>query len=939
MLDALHDADLRLVVCRHEGGAANMAEAYGKLTGRPGVCLVTRGPGATHASIGVHTAFQDSTPMLLLVGQVARGHVGREGFQELDYRQVFGPVAKWVDADRRRRARPGGRSPARSRVATSGRPGPVVVALPEDMLVEEADVGDARPFVPATSGPGVAGLERVQALLAAARQPLIVVGEGGWTAQAGADVMAFAEASGIPVAASWRCQDYVDNTSPAYAGHAGLAIAPPLAQRIRDADVLLLLGGRFGEVPSGGYSLLDVPAPAQRLIHVHPDPDELGAVYQPEVGIVSALAPFAAALRALDCPPDGLRDGLIAAAHADHERFLADVRELPGALQMTDVMAVLRERLPPDAILTSGAGNFTVWAHRFYAFTRYPTQLAPRSGAMGYGVPAAVAAKALHPDRVVVCLAGDGDFLMTGQELATAVQHDLPIVVLVVNNGMYGTIRMHQERAYPGRVVGTDLVNPDFAAYARAFGAHGAIVERSEDFAGAFEDGARERSSRPDRAARGPRGDHPAPDADGAAGVNGMATADPRPGTEAGVREALDALEAHDGLNAVITLCRDEALARARTGTVAGRLAGVALVVKDLIDTAGVRTTYASRLHAEHVPDRSAPAVAALEAEGAIVVAKTNADEFAWGATGQNPVFGDVVNPRRPGRIAGGSSGGNAAVLAAGLVPLALGTDTGGSVRMPAAACGVVGLKPALGEVSVAGVHPLAPSYDTVGPMARTVRECALAHAVLSGTPLVAPRASLAGLRVGVLTAPPDLTGQAGAAGGRDPRADVVLALFAASRRPRARGRAAVSRGRHLADLRRRGGGRARRDVPLLRGRLRPHDPGQARRGAGRRPRRPRRRVPRPGGLAHGGGHRPGRRRHRVPDARSRRAPAGRGRRARGASRALGLHPAVQHPRLAGDRHRRAAAGRPRQPHAARRGPRARARRRSRREPAGRTCG
>jgi acetolactate synthase-1/2/3 large subunit len=423
--------------------------------------------------------------MLLLVGQVARPYAGREGFQELDYRQVFGPVAKWAtqidSADRVPEVL------ARAwALATSGRPGPVVIALPEDMLRDEADVPDARPHVPVAPSPAAEDLERLRALLAGAARPLIVVGEGGWTAQAGADVLAFAESSGVPVAASWRCQDYVDNRSPVYAGHAGLAMDPALARRIREADVLVALGGRLGEIPSAGYTLLDAPVPRQRLVHVHPDPDELGAVYQPELGIVSGLPQFAAALRALACPPAAIRDGLAAEAHAEYERNLADVRDLPGDLRLSDVMAVLRERLPDDAIITSGAGNFTVWAHRYYEFTRYGTQLAPRSGAMGYGVPAAVAAKAIHRDRPVVCIAGDGDFLMTGQELATAVQEELAIVVLVVNNGMYGTIRMHQERNYPGRVVGTDLVNPDFGAYARAFGAYGSVVERSEDFADAL---------------------------------------------------------------------------------------------------------------------------------------------------------------------------------------------------------------------------------------------------------------------------------------------------------------------------------------------------------------------------------------------------------------------------------------------------------------------
>jgi acetolactate synthase I/II/III large subunit len=487
VLDALHDSELRLIVTRHEAGAANMAEAYGKLTGRPGVCLVTRGPGATHASVGVHTAFQDSTPLLLLVGQVARDTIGREGFQELDYREVFGGLAKWATQVDRAERLPEILARAFS-VATSGRPGPVVVALPEDMLTETADVPDAVPHRPVAASPGAAELERLRELLGAARRPLAIVGEGGWSAQAGADITAWAQDNAVPVAASFRCQDYVDNRSPAYAGHAGLGMDPALARRIAEADVLLAIGGRLGEVPSSGYTLVRAPVPEQRLVHVHPDPDELGAVYEPELGIVSGLGQFAAAARALGPAGAHERAGLLAEAHGAYERNLREARDLPGAVQLSAVMAALRERLPEEGILTCGAGNFTVWAHRYYEFTRYPTQLAPRSGSMGYGFPAALAAKAVHPDRPVVCLAGDGDFLMTGQELATAVQEQLDVVVLVVNNGMYGTIRMHQERRYPGRVVGTDLVNPDFVAYARAFGAHGALVERSEDVAGALDE-------------------------------------------------------------------------------------------------------------------------------------------------------------------------------------------------------------------------------------------------------------------------------------------------------------------------------------------------------------------------------------------------------------------------------------------------------------------
>jgi acetolactate synthase I/II/III large subunit len=491
VLDALHDAPVRLVVTRHEGGAANMAEAYGKLTGRPGLCLVTRGPGATHASNGVHTAKQDSTPMLLLVGQVAREAAGREGFQELDLPAVFGSMAKWAaqieDAERIPEL------VARAfAVATSGRPGPVVLGLPEDMLFDAVDVPDAPPHAPPVPAPPARGaMTRLAELLAEAERPLAIVGEGAWTARTGALVAAFAEAQRIPVAASWRCQDFVDNASPAYAGHAGLGMDAALAQRIRDADLLLAIGGRLGEITTDGWSLLRPPAPGQRLVHVHPDPDELGTVYRPELAIACGLEAFAEAAAAL--PPAGAdrRLGLLEVARAEYARNLGDVVDLPGDVQMSAVMAALRVRLGPDAILCNGAGNFSIWAHRYYEFHRHPTQLAPRSGSMGYGLPAAIAAKAVHPERDVVCIAGDGDFLMTGQELATAVQEDLPVVVLVVNNGMYGTIRMHQERRYPGRVVGTDLRNPDFTAYARAFGAHGALVERSEDVPAALDEALR----------------------------------------------------------------------------------------------------------------------------------------------------------------------------------------------------------------------------------------------------------------------------------------------------------------------------------------------------------------------------------------------------------------------------------------------------------------
>ncbi len=485
VLDALYDAPIHLVSCRHEAAAANMAEAYGKLTGRPGVCLVTRGPGATHASVGVHTAYQDSTPMILLVGQVPRAMLGREAFQELDYPAVFGGLAKWATQVDRAERVPELLARAFA-VALEGRPGPVVLALPEDVLVEESDAADAAPARPARPAPDPAALDRLRELLAGSQRPLVIVGEGGWSAKTADDVLAFAEASEVPVAASFRCQDYVDNRSPVYAGHLTIGPDPKLAQRVLDADLVLAVGGRLGDIATRGYTLLEVPRPRQTLVHVHPDPDELGRVYEPELGVVSGLPEFAAAARALEPVDASARRAWTEAARAD---YLANLRHTPApdGVDLGEVMAHLRARLPADAIFTCGAGNFTVWAHRFYEFSQYGTQLAPRSGAMGYGVPAALAAKVVHPDRVVVCLAGDGDFMMASQELATAVQYELPVVVLVANNRMYGTIRMHQERLYPGRVSGTDLVNPDFAAYAASFGAHGELVERTEEFPAALE--------------------------------------------------------------------------------------------------------------------------------------------------------------------------------------------------------------------------------------------------------------------------------------------------------------------------------------------------------------------------------------------------------------------------------------------------------------------
>jgi acetolactate synthase-1/2/3 large subunit len=484
VLDALHDSPIRLVSCRHEQGAANAAEAYGKLTGRPGICLVTRGPGATQAAVGVHTARQDSTPMLLLVGQVPRAFRGREAWQEVDYAQAFGPIAKaaWeVDSAERI---PEHLARAYS-TALSGRPGPVVLALPEDVLSEAADVADAGPVEIEQGAPRGEDLARLGELLATAERPLVVVGEGGWTAGTGRDVLAFCEASELPVACAFRCQDFVDNHSSCYAGVLGVAMDDRLAARLAEADLVLAIGGRLGEVPTRRYTLLLPPRPAQTLVHVHPDPDELGRVYEPELSVASSLPAFAAALRDLGALEPRWREWT-AAARADYEDNLGH-EPMEGPVDLGEVMAFLRRRLPPDAVQTCGAGNFTVWAHRFAQFTQFGTQACPRSGSMGYGLAAANAAKLVHPDRIVVCFTGDGDFVMSSPELATSVQYGLPVVVILVDNGMYATIRMHQERQYPGRVIGTTLENPDFPALARSYGAFGERVERTEDFEAAFE--------------------------------------------------------------------------------------------------------------------------------------------------------------------------------------------------------------------------------------------------------------------------------------------------------------------------------------------------------------------------------------------------------------------------------------------------------------------
>jgi acetolactate synthase-1/2/3 large subunit len=486
-LDALYAQrnSLRYVICRQEGGAANMAEAYGKLTGKPGICFVTRGPGATNASIGLHTGFQDSTPMILLVGQVAREQAEREAFQEIDYRRMFGQMAKWVAQIEDARRIPELVSQAFHR-AVNGRPGPVVLALPEDMLTDEVEVADAGPYKIARGAPSAEDMAAVRRLLDEARQPMVILGGGGWTGEACADIRAFIEANNLPVATAFRNQDLLDNRHPNFVGDLGVGASPPLAERIKACDLILAIGPRLGEATTAGYTLFDIPVPRQKLVHVHAGAEELGRVFQATLPINSGMANFARAAKAMK-PVDGRR--WKAHVEAGRTAYLENIEpnEQPGAVNMTEVIGWLNKRLPDDVIMTNGAGNYAAFLHRFFQYRGFKSQLAPTSGAMGYGVPAAVAAKIVQPQRMVVSFAGDGCFLMNGQEFATAVQHGANVVIVVVDNGMYGTIRMHQEREYPTRVHGTDLKNPDFAAYARAFGGHGETVERTADFAAAFE--------------------------------------------------------------------------------------------------------------------------------------------------------------------------------------------------------------------------------------------------------------------------------------------------------------------------------------------------------------------------------------------------------------------------------------------------------------------
>ncbi|MEO5322339.1 thiamine pyrophosphate-binding protein [Mesorhizobium sp. CC13] len=486
VLDALHDSRIRSIVCRQEGGAAMMADCHGRLTGKPGICFVTRGPGATNASAGVHIAMQDSIPMILFIGQVASHAKEREAFQEVNYRRFFGDIAKWVvEIDDAARI-PELVTRAFS-VATSGRPGPVVISLPEDMLTSEVEAPVALPATPVETYPGEQDLAKLEALLNGAKNPFVILGGTRWNAEAVERMKKISEAWSLPVGVSFRRQMLFDHLHDNYAGDVGIGVNPKIAKAIKEADVVLLVGGRFGEMPSSDYTLIKSPYPDQKLVHVHADADELGRVYRPTIAINASPAAF---VEAFAKRKPAARPAWAEATKALHSAYLewsTPPLTGPGAVQMGPIMNWLEKALPEDAILTNGAGNYATWVHRFHRFRRYATQGAPTSGSMGYGTPAAVAAKGLFPEREVIAFAGDGCFLMNGQEFATAVQYGLPIIVIVVNNGIYGTIRMHQEREYPGRVEATDLKNPDFAALARAYGGHGETVRETDEFAAAFE--------------------------------------------------------------------------------------------------------------------------------------------------------------------------------------------------------------------------------------------------------------------------------------------------------------------------------------------------------------------------------------------------------------------------------------------------------------------
>ncbi|MEO0383944.1 MAG: thiamine pyrophosphate-binding protein [Pseudomonadota bacterium] len=481
-LDALFDANIETIVARQEGGATMMAEAHGKLTGKPGIAFVTRGPGATNAASGVHVAFQDSTPMVLFIGQVATDQRDREAFQEVDYPAMYGPLAKWV-AQIDRVDRIGEYVSRAFHAAQSGRPGPVVLALPEDVLSAELNERPAAPSPAtlATAAPSAADVAHVATLISQAQRPFVIVGGGGWTGEAAIALGKFAKLAQVPVGTSFRCQDYLDNRHPNYVGDVGIAPNPALAKTIDEADLILALGPRLGEMTTGGYTLLTPPKTKQKLIHVHADANELGRVYHPDVAIACRPAQMAIALAKTGVTPTRDRTGNVRECRTAYEAWQAPQATV-GDLRMENVISHLNTVLPNDAIVTNGAGNYAAWLHRYYRYRSWRTQLAPTSGSMGYGLPAAIAAKLESPERDVICLAGDGCLQMVIQEFGTAAQYGANVVVLVANNSVYGTIRMHQHRTYPRRPSGTDLKNPNFAALAKAYGGYGATVTRDEDF-------------------------------------------------------------------------------------------------------------------------------------------------------------------------------------------------------------------------------------------------------------------------------------------------------------------------------------------------------------------------------------------------------------------------------------------------------------------------
>lgn len=486
VLDALHgrDKEIQFITCRQEGGAAMAAEAHGKLVGRPGICMVTRGPGATNASAGLHVAYQDSTPMIMFIGQVARDMMEREAFQELDYRRMFGQVAKWIgEID----------DPSRIqefvtrayRTALSGRPGPVVLVLPEDMLYDEITV----PAAPRAASapryqPSADMMEQLRVRLAQAKRPLIMIGGGGWTDKGIAALAKFAETQGIPVTVSMRAQGLIDNDHPNYVGHFSVGPTPYLKEALDGSDLLIAIGPRLGEMTTQGYQWLRPPIAHIPLVHVFPQPEELGRVYEPEIALASDMESFCCVVAAWEPVAQDRFTARTADLRAEFETYIS-----PSAVPddpLAPMFAHLNDVLPNDAILCNGAGNYAGWLHRFYRYRSAGSQLAPTSGSMGYGLPAAVSAAVTAPEREVYAFAGDGCFMMTCQELATAAHHDLRLTVIVVNNARYGTIRVHQEREFPGRVSGTDMINPDFCDFARSFGAHAVCVDELDGFKSAL---------------------------------------------------------------------------------------------------------------------------------------------------------------------------------------------------------------------------------------------------------------------------------------------------------------------------------------------------------------------------------------------------------------------------------------------------------------------